>query len=311
MGAGLASLTVLVLVAAAATALYGALYGSRRMFDQRLSDIGVSMRVAYGNPGDLDSTSPIFARTLFRWVARRMPEPDPRSREGKKLAHKLMQAGIARSDAAQLFQIARLTMTMGGALLGLLLGAYVGAARIMPMVLMVIGAGVGAFVPHYYLNHLASGRHQAISSQLSDILDLLVVCVEAGLGLTEAIKIVGSEADRQKQEIGKELAIVSAEMSAGTTLGDALREFGMRTGVEDIKPLAATLVQSEQLGAQIGPSLRSMSDSIRTSRRLRAEEAAQKTTVKILFPLVLFVLPAMMSVIVGPAMIQVMQTLSK
>ena len=95
------------------------------------------------------------------------------------------------------------------------------------------------------------------------------------------------------------------------TLGQALRNFANRSAVADIKPLAATLIQSEQLGAQIGPALRSISDSMRTTRRLRAEEAAQKTTVKILFPLVIFILPAMMAVIVGPAVIQIMHTLTQ
>jgi tight adherence protein C len=131
------------------------------------------------------------------------------------------------------------------------------------------------------------------------------------MGINEAIKIVGSETDRQKQEIGAELSMVSSELTSGSTLGQSLKNFADRTAVEDIKPLAATLVQSEKLGAAIGPALRSMSDSMRTSRRLRAEEAAAKTTVKILFPLVLFILPAMMSVIIGPAMIQIMQTLNK
>ena len=91
----------------------------------------------------------------------------------------------------------------------------------------------------------------------------------------------------------------------------ALRALADRTDIDDIKPLAATMIQSEQLGSRMGPALRSLSDSLRTCRRLRAEEAAQKTTVKILFPLVFFILPAMMIVIVGPAMIQIMQTLNK
>ena len=151
---------------------------------------------------------------------------------------------------------------------------------------------------------------RAIARQLSDVLDLLVVCVEAGLGLFEAIKIVGTESERQKQEIGRELALVSSEISAGATLGQALRNLADRTAVEDIKPLAATLIQSEQLGAQIAPALHASSDALRTRRRLRAEEAAQRTTVKILFPLVLFVLPAMLLVIIGPAIIQILHTLS-
>jgi tight adherence protein C len=150
----------------------------------------------------------------------------------------------------------------------------------------------------------------AIARQLSDVLDLLVVCVEAGLGLSEAIKTVGAETERQNQEIGAELSIVSAEISSGGSLGQALRDFAERTAVADIKPLAATLIQSEQLGAQIAPALRSISDSMRNTRRLRAEEAAQKTTVKILFPLVFLIMPAMMGVIVGPAMIQIMRTLN-
>ncbi|HEV7987357.1 MAG TPA: type II secretion system F family protein, partial [Candidatus Binataceae bacterium] len=156
----------------------------------------------------------------------------------------------------------------------------------------------------------ARKRQNAIARQLSDVLDLLVVCVEAGLGLFEAIKIVGTESERQKQEIGRELALVTSEISAGATLGQALRNLAERTAVEDIKPLAATLIQSEQLGAQIAPALHASSDALRTRRRLRAEEAAQRTTIKILFPLVLFVLPAMLLVIVGPAIIQILHTLA-
>jgi tight adherence protein C len=128
--------------------------------------------------------------------------------------------------------------------------------------------------------------------------------------LFEAIKVVGTESERQKQEIGRELALVSSEISSGATLGQALRNLAERTAVEDIKPLAATLIQSEQLGAQIAPALHASSDALRTRRRLRAEEAAQRTTIKILFPLVLFVLPSMLLVIVGPAIIQILHTLA-
>jgi tight adherence protein C len=165
-------------------------------------------------------------------------------------------------------------------------------------------------LPSYYVGRRARKRQNAIARQLSDVLDLLVVCVEAGLGLFEAIKIVGTESERQKQEIGRELALVTSEISAGATLGQALRNLAERTAVEDIKPLAATLIQSEQLGAQIAPALHASSDALRTRRRLRAEEAAQRTTIKILFPLVLFVLPAMLLVIVGPAIIQILHTLA-
>jgi len=137
-----------------------------------------------------------------------------------------------------------------------------------------------------------------------------VVCVEAGLGITESIKMVGSEADRQGQLIGRELSMVSGELNSGAGLGRALRALAERTNIEDIKPLAATMIQSEQLGSRMGPALRALSDSLRSSRRMRAEETAQKTTVKILFPLVFFILPAMMIVIVGPAMMQILHAMS-
>jgi tight adherence protein C len=179
------------------------------------------------------------------------------------------------------------------------------------MALIVLGSlALGYFGPTYYLRRRANRRQKDISRQLSDVLDLLVVCVEAGLGLFEAIKIVGDESERQGQAIGTELALVSVEVASGGSLGQALRNLADRTAVEDIRPLAATLIQSEQLGSQIGPALRSSSDSLRTKRRLRAEEAAQKSTIKILFPLVLFILPAMLDVLLAPAMIQAIRTLN-
>jgi len=194
--------------------------------------------------------------------------------------------------------------------LGLLVGFILHATTAQPLLFGIGGTGIGIFLPAYYLGRRARTRQQNISKQLSDVLDLLVVCVEAGLGLFEAIRIVGTECERHGQEIGTELNLVATDISAGASLGQALRGLAERTAVDDIKPLAATLVQSEQLGAQIGPALRSSSDALRQRRRIHAEEDAQKASIKILFPLVLFVLPAMIAVIVGPAMISVLHTLS-
>ncbi|MGA7873682.1 MAG: type II secretion system F family protein [Candidatus Binatus sp.] len=291
MTAVYASLTVFVLFGGISFAIYAAIYGIHRPFDERIADIGVKMRVAYGNPANVDMESDSFANALFRWVAKRLPEPAMNTPEREKLAQTLVRAGFPGSQAVRTFHFARLASTAGLAIGALVASVALGSQGIKPLIFMLIGAGVGAFAPSYYISRRARQRQQAIASQLSDVLDLLVVCVEAGLGLSEAIKIVGSETQRQKQEIGTELSIVSAELAAGSSLGQALRSFAERTAVEDIKPLAATLVQSEKLGAQIGPALRSISDTLRTTRRLRAEEAAAKTTVKILFPLVLFILP--------------------
>ena len=305
-----ASLTVFLLFAAISVALYSAIYGSHRPFDERITEMGVKMRVAYGNPANVDMESDWFANALFRWVAKRLPEPALNTPEREKLAQVLVRAGFSGPGAIRTFHFTRLASTAGTAFIALGGSLALGFDGIQPLMFMLMGAGLGAFVPNYYIGRMARKRTQEIASQLSDVLDLLVVCVEAGLGLGEAIKIVGNEMQRQKLQIGTELSNVSAELVAGGSLGQALRNFADRTAVADIKPLAATLVQSEKLGAQVGPALRSISDGIRTSRRLRAEESAAKTTVKILFPLVLFILPAMMSVIVGPAMIQIMRALT-
>jgi tight adherence protein C len=305
------TLAFVLLMAAAMLAVYAALFGTPRVLDDRITDMAVKMRVSYADGGHVEDGDSSLSRALFRWVAQRLPTPRTDTPQAEKLAHLLVQAGFMRSSSVRTFQVIRIAATAGGAILALLITIATQRSGAMIFMALAAGAGAGAFVPSFYLGRRARKRQRAIARQLSDVLDLLVVCVEAGLGLSEAIKVVGSEAERQGQEIGTELALVSGELAAGSSLGQALRQFADRTAVADVKPLAATLIQSEQIGAQIGPALRSISNSLRDARRMRAEEAAQKTTVKILFPLVLFVLPAMMSVIVGPAMIQIMQTLSR
>jgi len=301
----LVSLIVLCMAVAGATAIYHALYGSHRALEERFADLAFKVRASQGVFEDTEEDIHGFSRLFLQWAAKRVPVPQPDSPEGEKLARTLIQAGYLKSTMPQVFQIFRFGMGLLGVTVGLVLG-NTGSM----MLFGIAGFGIGIFLPSYYVGRRARKRQNAIARQLSDVLDLLVVCVEAGLGLFEAIKVVGTESERQKQEIGRELALVSSEISAGASLGQALRNLAERTAVEDIKPLAATLIQSEQLGAQIAPALHASSDALRTRRRLRAEEAAQRTTIKILFPLVLFVLPAMLLVIVGPAIIQILHTLA-
>jgi tight adherence protein C len=304
------SVAIFVLVGGAAFAVYFALYGSNRVVEERFADIAVKMRASQGTlEGDaMDDAS--FARTLFKWAASRVPAPNMETPQGEKLAQSLQQAGFIRAGSAQAYQVVRILSAIAFGVLGFVIGTLSGSASAQGILYAVAGSAAGLFAPSYYVGRRARRRQLAISRQLSDVLDLLVVCVEAGLGLYEAIKIVGTECDRQGQEIGHELSLVSSEISAGASLGQALRNLAERTAVEDIKPLAATLIQSEQLGAQISPALHASSDALRTRRRLRAEEAAQRASIKVLFPLVLFILPAMILVIIGPAMVQVLRTLS-
>ncbi|MGH7934404.1 MAG: type II secretion system F family protein [Candidatus Binataceae bacterium] len=303
------SLFVFCLIGAGAILVYVALYGSHRVLEERFAELAVKMRAAQGVFDDEDQEDETLGRALFKWAARRVPKPNMETPAGEKLSQTLVQAGFLGSSSITSFQVFRFMSLAIVAAIGALFCLVSGQPAGRILLFAILGAVVGFFIPTYYVTRRARLRQTAIARQLSDILDLLVVCVEAGLGLFEAIKIVGTESERQKQEIGRELSLVSSEISAGASLGQALRNLAERTAVEDIKPLAATLIQSEQLGAQIAPALRASSDALRTRRRLRAEEAAQKTTIKILFPLVLFVLPAMLLVIIGPAIIQIVHTL--
>lgn len=302
-------MAVFFLAGAAALALYLALAPGNRMLDERFADLAVKMRVSQGGLED-GAEDENLLRMLFRWAAKRVPPPDMNSPTGEKLQQTLAQAGYLKSTAPQTYQVVRVLLAVGCGVLGLGFGLVFHTTAAQPLMFAFGGIGLGIFVPSYILGRRARARQTAISRQLSDVLDLLVVCVEAGLGIYEAIRIVGTECERHGQEIGTELNLVSTDISAGATLGQALRGLADRTAVDDIKPLAATLIQSEQLGAQIAPALQASSDALRTRRRLRAEEQAQKASIKILFPLVIFVLPAMIAVIIGPAMISVIRTLS-
>jgi len=300
-------ITVFLLAAGACVALYMAISPQSRTVDERFADLAVKVRASQGAL-EGDNQDENVLRMLFRWTAKRVPAPNLDSPTGEKLKETLAQAGFLKSSAAHSYQVMRVLLAAGGGLLGLLIGLIFHPST--ALLLCIGGIGIGIFVPSYYLGRRARMRHNNIAKQLSDVLDLLVVCVEAGMGLFEAIRIVGTECERHGQEIGTELSLVATDISAGASLGQALRGLADRTAVEDIKPLAATLVQSEQLGAQIGPALRASSDALRMHRRLHAEEDAQKASIKILFPLVIFVLPSMIAVIIGPAMISVLHTLS-
>ena len=305
------SLCVFSLLGAGGIAIYVALYGSHRVLEERFADLAVKIRASQGVFEDEDNHDESLGRMLFKWASSRVPAPDLESPSGEKLAETLQHAGFMGSAAAHAFQVFRIMAAIAFGLILVVFGVIFGKSTGMVALMGIVGVIIGAMIPTYYVKRRARIRQTEIASQLSDVLDLLVVCVEAGLGLFEAIKIVGTEALRQNQEIGRELSLVSSEISAGSSLGQALRNLAERTAVEDIKPLAATLIQSEQLGAQVGPALHASSDALRVRRRLRAEEAAQKTTIKILFPLVLFVLPAMLAVIVGPAVIQIIHTVGR
>jgi tight adherence protein C len=176
---------------------------------------------------------------------------------------------------------------------------------------MLVGlTGLGFFLPRFALKRAIRQRQQSIKLGLPDALDLTVICVEAGLALDQALMRVGQDLRHAHPELSDELYLVNLEMRAGKPRAEALRNLVERTGVDDIRALVGTLIQTDRFGTSIAQALRVHSDSLRTERRQRAEEAAAKTTIKMVVPLVLFVLPSIIFVTLGPAVTALFRTLS-
>jgi tight adherence protein C len=176
--------------------------------------------------------------------------------------------------------------------------------------LMISVAAFGFFLPRFALKRMIRQRQQRITLGLPDALDLTVICVEAGLALDQALMRVGEDLRHAHRELSDEFHMVNLEMRAGKPRAEALRNLTVRTGVDDIRALVATLVQTDRFGTSVAQALRVHSDSLRTERRQRAEEQAAKTTIKMVVPLVLFILPSIIFVTLGPAIIQLVRTLA-
>jgi tight adherence protein C len=168
---------------------------------------------------------------------------------------------------------------------------------------------MGWVAPAFWLGARISARQKEMIKALPDALDLLVVCVEAGLGLNQAMVRVAEEIGAVSPVLGGQLTLMNLEMRGGVPREEALRNLADRTGIEDIRSFVTMLIQTDRFGTAIADALRIHSDTLRTKRRQRAEEAAAKTAIKMLFPLVFFIFPALFVVILGPAVIQVVETL--
>jgi Flp pilus assembly protein TadC len=173
----------------------------------------------------------------------------------------------------------------------------------------LLAAALGYLLPGMALARMAKKRQHTIRLSLPDALDLLVVSVEAGLGLDQALQRVGEELAFAHKDLSDELRLVNLELRAGKARPDALRNLADRTGVDDLSSLVAMLVQTDKFGTSVAQSLRVHSDTLRTKRRQRAEEAAAKTGVKMVFPLVFCIFPAIWVVTIGPAAIKFVQVL--
>jgi tight adherence protein C len=195
----------------------------------------------------------------------------------------------------------------------IVVGAIVATASYyyhLPLHQMLLFVGlavvVGALIPHFWISHKINGRCERIRRAVPNMLDLLVVCVEAGLSLTAAIQKLATESEYNCPPLGHELHIVTREVLIGKSRGEAFRNLADRTGVAELRSLAVTLIQADKLGTSVSKALRVLSDSMRIKRRQRADEMANKASVKLVFPLIFLIFPELLVVLLGPAVLNFM-----
>ena len=189
------------------------------------------------------------------------------------------------------------------------IASALGLPRNLILLIGVWGTVLGWVAPTFILASMANRRKREILRGLPDALDLMVVCVEAGLGLNQAIQRVAEEITAMAPALGEQMVLVNLEIRAGTPRDDALRNFAARTDLEDVRSIAAVLIQTERFGTSVAQALRTHSEVLRTKRRQRVEEASAKTAIKMLFPLVFCIFPALFIVILGAGVIQAIKVL--
>ena len=301
---------VFVLTCSICATIYLGFANGNRPVRRQLQDLGSKIRVSEGNYDQAGMPTGGLAESILNWAQRRVRNPNPNHPRVGGMVELLQHAGFYAPEASGVFHLVRLCSTVTAALVFLALGAIMGGTAPIIFVYCFVGLALGYLIPLYYVRWMASSRQLKIRRELSDVIDLLVVCVECGLGLLASIRIVGRESKLQGRVLGGQFAMLSNELTAGATLGDALRSLAARTGVEDIATFAAILIQSEKLGTEMGQALRATSEQLRAKRGLRAEELAQKLPIKMVIPLVTLLLPAMMMLLVAPTAISIFRGLN-
>jgi tight adherence protein C len=223
----------------------------------------------------------------------------------------LVQAGYPDQSAVSIYWATRVALAAGLPIAGIVILPLLGAGSTQVLLGVVWLGTVGWIGPTFFVRSRLKARQKEVQLALPDMLDMLVVCVEAGLGLNQALVRVSDEIDHVSGVMSEHLTMVNLEMRAGTPRDEALKNFAERTGLPDIRSLVSMLVQTDRFGTSVADALRVHSETMRTKRRQRAEEAAAKTTIKLVFPLVLFVFPAMFVVVIGPSALAIFRTFSK
>ncbi len=226
-----------------------------------------------------------------------------------QLREKLLNAGFRRESAPVVFKGIQLIITGVGLFIGGVFGMLADGLSQGLILKAAAGIVIGFIIPKLVLDQLVKRRKEKIFLGMPDALDLMVVCVEAGLGMDQALRKVADEMLKSHVEIGEEFSIANQQLQFGKSRSEVLKALGFRSGVDDLKQLTAILIQADRFGSSIAAALRVQSDSMRVKRRQIAEEKAAKTAVKMIFPLVLFIFPGIFVVLVGPAGISMYRNL--
>ncbi|HEV8431339.1 MAG TPA: type II secretion system F family protein [Pyrinomonadaceae bacterium] len=306
------AISTFVCISLAMLGVYWLLYKPQSAATERLRRLGVT------KDGGAPSTQSVVMSDdrPATEIAQRLAQPlnkllPPSATEAKKLQKQLMHAGYRSAEAPIIFRAIHVTSMAGLPLLVAGLCALT-ARPLNSALIFIIGAFVaGFFLPRFSLGKMIKKRQRLIRWGLADALDLMVVSVEAGLGLNAAMLKVSSELRDVHPPVADEFELANLEIRVGRERDEALRNLAERTGVDDLHSLVAMLIQTDKFGTSIAKGLRVFSDSLRTKRRQRAEQEAQKAAVKLLLPLACFLFPTLFIAILGPAVLNLIDVLAK
>ena len=260
---------------------------------QRLADAG----------GEAEASTLV---TFLHGIGSRVPSSET---EVANLKADLIRAGFRSENALPVFYGLRIVVTLLMLVLCIMLEAKMPPNPVMKLGLMASGIGAGWILPRFFLEKKVAKRQEVLRLSLPDALDLMVVSIEAGLGLDQAIQHVARELYGSHPELSDEMSLVTLEMRHGKRRSEALRNFAERTGEPEFRKLVAILIQNDRFGTSMGESLRTHSDFLRVRRRQEAEERAGKVGVKLVFPIFFFILPSMLIVAAGPGILQIFKYL--
>jgi tight adherence protein C len=256
--------------------------------------------------GNMEGPRPNTVVTFLQTVGSKMPSSE---QEVASLRVILIRAGFRSESAAPVFYGLRVISTAALVLVSFLMLAKMPSNTMLKVLLLVFGAMTGWILPKFFLEKKVKKRQTILRLSLPDMLDMLVVSVEAGLGLDQAIQHVARELAISHPQLSEEISLVNLEMRAGKRRADALKNFAERTGEPEIRKLMAILIQNDRFGTSMGESLRNHSDFMRVRRRQEAEERAGKVGVKLVFPIFFCILPSIIIVAAGPALLQIFKYL--